>query len=194
MSYFLAKVEILKAICMYEYGQINTFLESLKNSLNFFYKNDFSSLKTSISWSKHSEINYNKFFIQNYLSRYTGQLIDFLFILLKDKSEIVLLSSLKTMEFLIDYYIHNLSQYIPKLVKVLFKLLSPLKRAKNANEKCNEELWLAFNSLKSSFNTKGIFFPDCLFEKYLGELDVYNIKSRKINRPKPKRRQTTKKQ
>jgi hypothetical protein len=194
MSYFLAKVEILKAICMYEYGQINTFLESLRNSLNFFYKNDYSALKTSISWSKHSEINYNKIFIQNFLSRYTGQLIDFLFILLKDKSEIVILSSLKTMEFLIDYYIHNLSQYIPKLVKVLFKLLSPLKRTKTVNEKSNEELWMGYNSLKSSFNTKGIFFPDCLFEKYLGELDVFPIKYRKINKLRLKRYQTMKKQ
>ena len=55
MSYFLAKIEILKAVCMYEYGQINSFMESQKNSLNFFYKNDFSTLKSSISWCKHTE-------------------------------------------------------------------------------------------------------------------------------------------
>ena len=143
MSYFLAKVEILKAICMYEYGHINSFLDSLKNSLNFFYKNDFSSLKTSISWSKNTEINSNKFYIQNYLSRHINQLVEFMFILLKDKSEIVILYALKTLEFLIDYCINNISQYVPKLIKSLFKFFpKPYRtRKKKLSKNITTNLW-----------------------------------------------------
>ena len=171
MSYFLAKIEILKAVCMYEYGQINSFMESQKNSLNFFYKNDFSTLKSSISWCKHTEINYNKFYIQNYLSRYTNQLIEFLFILLKDKSEIVILYSLKTMEFLIDYCIHNVSQYIPKLIKIFFKLLSPLKKTKLINDFSSDDLINNILIFKENFLCKGVYFPETLLDKYLNEND-----------------------
>lgn len=171
-SYFLAKVELLKAICMYEYGQTNLFLESLKSSLNIFYKGDCSGLKASISWSKHSEICYNKVFIQNYLGRSTEQLVEFLFLLLKDKSEIVLLYSLKTIEFLFDYHIQSIAPYVPKLLKVLFKLLAPLKKSRNSMEKSNEEINSIFQQLKSAYLAKNVYFAESFVENYMIDLEV----------------------
>ena len=126
LSYFLCKIEILKATCMYEYGNIIAFLESLQNAYNYFYTSNYLSIQLGISWNKSNEIGSNKYYIQKFLNKNGCKLMEILLILLKDQSEIVLVFSLKIIEFILDYSLCCISKFLPKLMKNLLKLITPI--------------------------------------------------------------------
>jgi hypothetical protein len=118
---FLTKLEIIKAVCMFEHGHTLAFLDSLKNCINIYFFNDFSGIRLNISWTKNNEIGSDKFYIQNFLNKNGKNLSEILTLLLKDQSEIIKYSSLKIIEFILDYNPSMLSNKFSKIIKILLK-------------------------------------------------------------------------
>ncbi len=123
-----AKLEIIKSVCMFEHGHTQPFLNSLLNSLNIYYSSDFTNIKKGINWSKINDYNSDKFHVQNFLSRNGKKLIEFLLFCLNDKCEILLISSLKIIEYIIDYQPCIITSYFPKIVKSLLRMIYPISK------------------------------------------------------------------
>ena len=121
-SLYLTKLELIKSICMFEHGHIQIFLDCLKNSIDIFYNNKYSSLNKNICLNKINEIAQDKIHIQSVLGLYGNQIVDILINFLKDKNEMILYSVLKIFEFFIDYNpviafssIHKIIEFISKV-------------------------------------------------------------------------------
>jgi hypothetical protein len=87
---YLTKLELIKAICMFEHGHIQIFLDCLKNSIDIFYYNKFVFLNKNICLNKINEIAQDKIHIQSFLSLYGNQILDILINFLNDKNEMIL--------------------------------------------------------------------------------------------------------
>ncbi len=184
LSYFLCKIEIIKATCMYEYGNIIGFLESLQNAYNYFYTNNYSSIQLGISWTKSNEIGSNKYYIQKFLNKNGSKLMEILLILLKDQSEIVLVFSLKIIEFILDYSLCCISKFIPKLMKNLLKLITPMSK------QCLQISEIVFHKVEDiKYYTKvlemmdggDIYFNTNILNKFL--IEKYKYKSKPNPQP-----------
>ena len=119
---YLTKLELIKAICMFEHGHIQIFLDCLKNSIDIFYNNKLVYLNKNINLNKINEIAQDKIHIQSLLSLFGNQIVDIIINFLKDKNEMILYSSLKIFEFIIDYNpviafssIHKIIEFISKV-------------------------------------------------------------------------------
>jgi hypothetical protein len=135
---FLTKLEIIKAVCMFEHGHTLAFLESLNNCINIYFFNDFSGIRLNISWTKINEIGSDKFYIHNFLIKNGKNLSEILTLLLKDQSEIIKYSSLKIIEFILDYNPSILSGKFSKIIKILLKsIYGEMLQLHEAQEKKN---------------------------------------------------------
>ena len=135
---YLTKLELIKAICMFEHGHIQIFLDCLKNSIDIFYYNKYVFLNKNICLNKINEIAQDKIHIQSLLSLYGNQVVDILINFLKDKNEMILYSVLKIFEFFIDYNpviafgsIHKIIDFISK---VSYTINYNKKKTKNNNK------------------------------------------------------------
>jgi hypothetical protein len=162
---YLAKLELIKGICSFEHGHINAFLDSLKNCINIYYYNDYSELKQSISWTKNNEIASDKFYIQNFLITNGKRLVEILITLLEDQNEIITMSSLKVIEFILDYYPIIFSAHFYKLIKSILKLVLPtnnlIRSINNENKHISKIL-----SYEKHFEENGIYFNGELIRQY----------------------------
>ena len=125
---YLTKLELIKAICMFEHGHTQIFLDCLKNSIDIFYNNKYIFLGGNICLNKVNEIAQDKIHIQGLLSRYGNKIVDLLINFLKDKNEMILYSVLKIIEFFIDYNpiitydsIHKIIKFISKVSYTIYK-------------------------------------------------------------------------
>jgi len=189
LSYFLCKIEILKATCMYEYGNIIGFLDSLQNAYNYFYTNDYSSIQLGFSWTKSNEIGSNKYYIQKFLNKNGCKLMEILLMLLKDQSEIVLVFSLKIIEFILDYSLCCISKFLPKLMKNLLKLITPNSKPSlqisdilSFKPNSSEDIRLYTNIL-DIMETSEVYFNTNILNKYL--IDKYKYKNKNTNQQQP---------
>ena len=138
---YLTKLELIKAICMFEHGHIQIFLDCLKNSIDIFYYNKFVFLNKNISLNKINEIAQDKIHIQSILSFYGNQIVDILITFLKDKNEMILYSVLKIFEFFIDYNpvitfdsIHKIIDFVSKVSYTINYNKKKLNNSKDINK------------------------------------------------------------
>ena len=177
-----AKIEIIKSVCMYEHGHIQPYLDSLYNAINIYYSGDYTTLKYGINWSKINDYNSDKFYVQNFLSKNGKKLIDLLLFCLNDKCELLLISTLKIIEYIIDYHPVVITEYFPKIIKSLLKLIYPISKINQfldpkkklcINNLNYEDFYIFLNKNKEYdefiqiFLTKDIFFPKDLLLKFL---------------------------
>jgi hypothetical protein len=186
IALFLTKFEIIKAVCMFEHGHTLAFLDCLKNAVSFYFNdgviNNFTlnhnemmeskKLKT-IQWTKNNEIGSDKFFIQNFLLKNGPKLGEILLILLKDRAEIITVSVLKIIEFIIDYNIAILAPFLNKIIKIIIKIIFPNIHTHNnqsssdsSNYNISDDFDIREFSFLKTFEEKGIYFPHELLYKY----------------------------
>ena len=190
---YLTKLELIKAICMFEHGHTQIFLDCLKNSIDIFYNNKYIFLGGNICLNKVNEIAQDKIHIQGLLSRYGNKLVDILINFLKDKNEMILYSVLKIIEFFIDYNPIITYNSIHKIIKFISKVSYDIYKNKNNNENNkdnidkniyddyliieeNEENNINHNDINDNINTlehimkeKGILFPYELYNSFKKE-------------------------
>ena len=191
---YLTKLELIKAICMFEHGHTQIFLDCLKNSIDIFYNNKYIFLGGNICLNKVNEIAQDKIHIQGLLSRYGNKIVDILINFLKDKNEMILYSVLKIIEFFIDYNPIITYNSIHKIIKFISKVSYDIYKNKNNNENNedninkniyddyliideNEENNINQNDINNSNNNtlehimkeKGILFPYELYNSFKKE-------------------------
>ena len=161
ISVFITKIELIKAICMYEHGHFYVFLKCLKNCIVFKQKHDYSILNEKVSLAKVNDIYNDKFYIQNFLREHGEQLSDIFITFLKNKSEILKYCVLKVFEFMIDYHPSVLFKYISKVVKFLFSMncfsINLIKQNEKEISKIEQR-----SIIHQLFSKKNQFFPNDL--------------------------------
>ena len=194
---YLTKLELIKAICMFEHGHTQIFLDCLKNSIDIFYNNKYVFLGGNICLNKVNEIAQDKIHIQGLLSRYGNKIVDILINFLKDKNEMILYSVLKIIEFFIDYNPIITYSSIHKIIKFISKVSYTIYKNKNNNENNKDDInkniyddYLIIedtdeniinnstvsdnnnnynNSLEHIMKEKGILFPNELYQAFKRE-------------------------
>lgn len=178
----VAKIEVIKSACMFEHGHTQPFLESLLNAINIFFFGDYTNLKHGINWSKINYYNWDKFHVQNFLSKHGKKLVELLLFCLNDKCEILVISSLKIIEYIIDYNPSIITVFFPKIIKSLLRMIYPTCKI-NANIDPKKSLSIDnieyqdfYNFLAKNkeyedfiqiFTTKGIYFSKEILLKFL---------------------------
>jgi len=140
-----AKIEIIKSACMFEQGHTQPFLDSLLTAINIYYNSDYTNIKKGINWSKINDYNSDKFFVQNFLAKNGKKIIEFLLFCLNDKCEILVISALKIIEYIIDYQPAIISGYFPKIIKSLLRMIYP---ACNLNRDLDPKKPLCIDSIE----------------------------------------------
>ena len=162
ISVFITKIELIKAICMYEHGHFYVFLNCLKNCITFKKEHDYSILNEKISLAKVNDIYNDKFYIQNFLREYGEQLSDIFILFLKNKSEILKYCVLKVFEFMIDYHPSVLFTHISKVVKFLFSMnffsINLIKQNEKEISKIDQG-----SIIPQLFSKKNQFYPNDLY-------------------------------
>ena len=145
---YLTKLELIKAICMFEHGHTQIFLDCLKNSIDIFYYNKYTFLNKNICLNKINEIAQDKIHIQSLLSLYSNQIVDILINFVKEKNEMILYSVLKIFEFFIDYNpvitFGSLHKIIELLINVSYSI--NINKKNNNNNSNNDCLNNKFNN------------------------------------------------
>ena len=187
-SLYLTKLELIKAICMFEHGHIQIFLDCLKNSIDIFYNNKYTSLNKNICLNKINEIAQDKIHIQSVLALYGNQIVDILINFLKDKNEMILYSVLKIFEFFIDYNpviafssIHKIIEFISKVSFTINYNKKKLNNninlynnylIKDEDEECNNNISGDNNNenkLAKIMKEKFLLFPNELYNNFKKE-------------------------
>ena len=178
---FLTKLEIIKTVCIYEYGHILAFLDSLRNLVNIYFLNDYSHISYNFSWAKNNEIASDRNFIQNFLIENGKNLGEILITMINDQTEIVTVSALKIIEFILDHNPTVLIPYYSKILKYLLAFLYP--RGSTENSKClslknlpniNSDNQVAYCNYLKDFDDKKIFFPLDFFFTFVNQFDKTN--------------------
>lgn len=120
---FITKLEIIKSVCMYENGHTLAFLDSMRNCVQIYYQNDYSSIKSSIIWTKINEVCSDKLYIQNFLSN-NDKIGEVILKFLNDHNEIITVSCLKIIEFIFDYHPVIVEPILSKIIKQMLKLIN----------------------------------------------------------------------
>ena len=134
---YLTKLELIKAICMFEHGHTQIFLDCLKNSIDIFYYNKYKFLNKNICLNKINEIAQDKIHIQSLLSLYSNQIVDILINFVKNKNEMILYSVLKIFEFFIDYNPVITFSSLHKIIELLTSVSYTININKNNNNNNN---------------------------------------------------------
>ena len=200
---YLTKLELIKAICMFEHGHTQIFLDCLKNSIDIFYNNKYIFLGGNICLNKINEIAQDKIHIQGLLSRYGNKIMDILITFLKDKNEMILYSVFKIIEFFVDYNpiitfgsIHKIIKFISKVSYNIYKnkqqSINNNENDININKNIYDDYLIIENSedLENNINNslvneninelegimkeKGLLFPDELYKEFKKELKREN--------------------
>jgi len=197
-----AKLEIIKSACMFEHGHTQPFLDSLLNAINIYYSCDYTNIKKGINWSKINDYNSDKFYVQNFLSKNGKKLIEFLLFCLYDKCEILVISALKIIEYIIDYQPSIITSFFPKIIKSLLRMIYPMSKLnKDLDPKKNlvidgieyEDFYnflsknKEFDEFLQIFSNKDNYFPKDLLLKFIkvnfdnGEINKNNNYNSNIN-------------
>ena len=200
---YLTKLELIKAICMFEHGHTQIFLDCLKNSINIFYNNKYSFLGGNICLNKINEIAQDKIHIQGILSRYGNKIMDILINFLKDKNEMILYSVLKIIEFFVDYNpiitfgsIHKIIKFISKVSYTIYKNKQPANNNENIDDTYNDYLIIEdeefinninnnniinenISPLETIMKDNGLLFPDELYKEFKKEQKKENKNNNK---------------
>jgi hypothetical protein len=127
---FSAKIELLKSMCLFEQGHTQPFLDSLQNVINIYYLGEYNfncnTSKLGINWSKINDFNSDKFTVQNFLNKNGKKLVEFLIVCLNYKCEILVITSLKIIEYIIDYLPSVITSYFSKIIKCLLRMIYPI--------------------------------------------------------------------
>ena len=195
---YLTKLELIKAICMFEHGHTQIFLDCMKNSIDIFYNNKYVFLGGNICLNKINEIAQDKIHIQGLLSRYGNKIMDILINFLKDKNEMVLYSVLKIIEFFIDYNpritfgsIHKIIKFISKVSYTIYKNKQQSDDDNDNNNSINKNIYddyliiegneenninnnndndnINSNKLEDIMKEKGLLFPYELYNAFKKE-------------------------
>ena len=136
---YLTKLELIKAICMFEHGHTQIFLDCLKNSIDIFCNNKYNFLGGNICLNKVNEIAQDKIYIQGLLSRYGNKIVDILINFLKDKNEMILYTVLKIIEFFLDYNPIITFGSIHKIIKFISKVSYDINKNSQTIDNNNEQ-------------------------------------------------------
>lgn len=134
LPYYLCKLEIVKALILLDYGDNVMYLKSLSNACKIYFNSDLTCLKKKSIISKSADTNKSKYYFNLFLSSYSTQIIEILIILLRDTNDLVVMASLKILEYLIvnsPISIEKIDEIYSSLLSFLVVIIREEKESKS---------------------------------------------------------------